>query len=58
MATGRWTCETFVRPDISSALLALQGYDLVVRRDGNDTVSGKCRGLLVYCKSNLRASEF
>ena len=51
-------CETFVRPDISSALLALQGYDLVVRRDGKDTVGGKCRGLLVYCKTNLRASEF
>ena len=31
---------------------------MVVRRDGTDTVRGRCRGLLVYCKSSLRASEF
>ena len=51
-------CETFVRPDISSALLSLTGYDMVVRKDGKDTQGGLCRGLLVYCKTDLRASEF
>ena len=51
-------CETFVRTDISSALLDLASYDMVVRKDGSDTVGGKCRGLLVYCKTSLRASEF
>ena len=51
-------CETFVRPDISSAQLALGGYDLVVRKDGTDTDEGKCRGLLIYCKIGLKASEF
>ena len=51
-------CETFFRDDISNALLNLPGYDMVVRKDGSDTVGGKCRGLLVYCKTSLRASEF
>ena len=31
---------------------------MVVRKDGKDTQGGQCRGLLVYCKTNLRASEF
>ena len=35
-------CETFVREDISNALLSLEGYDMVVRKDGLDTVDGKC----------------
>ena len=51
-------CETFVRSDISSALLALEDYDMVVIKDRKDTAEGKCRGLLVYCKTSLRASEF
>ena len=41
-------CETFLRPEITNAQVSLDGYQCVVRQDGNDTISGKCRGLLIY----------
>ena len=37
---------------------SLEGYQCVVRRDGTDTVQGKCRGLLIYCKSSLNPVEY
>ena len=51
-------CETFVRNDIGDALLAIEGYELVVRQDGESREGGKCRGLLVFCKAELKASEY
>ena len=51
-------CETFLTPDKTNALVALDGYNIVVRKDGKDTVNGKCRGLIVYCKSELKAAPF
>ena len=49
--------ETFVRPDITDAFLALEGYNLVSRKDGVDTVNGHCRGLLIYCKVGIKATR-
>ena len=49
--------ETFVRPDINDSFLALEGYSLVSRKDGADTVNGKCRGLLIYCKVGIKATR-
>ena len=51
-------CETFARKEIGDALLAIEGYECVVRQDGESTEGGKCRGLLVYCKAELKASEY
>ena len=51
-------CETFARSDIGDALLAIEGYECIVRQDGTTTEGGKCRGLLVYCKAELKASEY
>ena len=39
-------CETFARSDIGDALLAIEGYECIVRQDGTTTEGGKCRGLL------------
>ena len=33
-------CETFVRSDINDALLAIEGYECVIRQDGKDTEGG------------------
>ena len=51
-------CETFARSDIGDAILAIDGYNCIVRQDGKDTEGGKCRGLLIYCRSELNASQF
>ena len=49
--------ETFVRQDITDAFLALEGYNLVSRKYGVDTVNGHCRGLLLYCKVGIKATK-
>ena len=51
-------CETFTRDDISKAFLSIDGYELIVRKDGTDTTRGIARGLLVYCRSDFKAAEF
>ena len=51
-------CETFAKSDIGDAIIAIDGYDCVVRQDGMDTDRGKCRGLLIYCKVELNATQF
>ena len=35
----------------------MTGYEIVSRRDGRDTTNGMTRGLLIYCKQGLQASE-
>ena len=40
-------CEAGTHSGISDAYLALAGYNLVVRADGQDTTDGWCRGLLI-----------
>ena len=50
-------CESFARNDISDAYLSLDGYQLVVRQDGRDTVEGKCRGLLIYVKDSINETR-
>jgi hypothetical protein len=49
--------ETFSRDDITDAYLGLPGYQIVCRRDGRDTAGGRGRGLLVYVKEGIPASE-
>ena len=49
--------ETFSRDDITDAYLSLPGYQIVCRRDGRDTAGGRGRGLLVYVKEGIPASE-
>ena len=46
-------CESFVREDIVDAYLSIDGYQLVVRQHGRDTIQGKCRGLLIYVKDGI-----
>lgn len=50
-------CETFCNDQHSDSYLKLIGYEIVSRRDGSDTVNGITRGLLIYCKEGLQASE-
>ena len=50
-------CESFARQDISNAYLALDGYQLIVRQDGKDTIEGKCRGLLIYVRDGINATK-
>ena len=50
-------CESFAKHDISDAYLAIDGYQLVVRQDGRDTMEGKCRGLLIYVKEGINAAK-
>ena len=50
-------CESFTKADIKDALLNIDEYQIIVRKDGKDTIEGKCRGLLIYCKNNLRADK-
>lgn len=48
-------CESFCTDDHSDAYLALEGYELVGRKDGNSTTRGIARGLLLWCKRGIQA---
>ena len=50
-------CETFCNDQHSDAYLALPGYEIISRRDGRDTTNGIARGLMIYCREGLLASE-
>ena len=50
-------CESFTHSDIGDALLGVEGYELISRKDGRDTTNGKCRGLLIYAKEGLQAIQ-
>jgi hypothetical protein len=50
-------CESFTNSDIGDAHLGVEGYELISRKDGKDTTRGKCRGLLIYAKQGLQASQ-
>ena len=50
-------CESFTNSDIGDALLGVEGYELISRKDGRDTTNGKCRGLLIYAKCGLQAIQ-
>ena len=47
--------ETFANHSVSDAQLALQGYEMITRRDGSDTEGGRCRGLVIYGEEGLGA---
>ena len=35
----------------------IDGYHLVVRQHGRDTVQGKCRGLFIYVRDGINATK-
>ena len=47
--------ESFCTDDHSNAFLALEGYELVGRRDGITTARGIARRLLLWCKRGIQA---
>ena len=49
--------ESFCRDEIGNAELSIGGYEMVCRRDGRDTAMGRGRGLLVYVREGIPASE-
>ena len=49
--------ESFCRPDISNAEVAIEGFQLTCRKDGRDTAMGRGRGLLVYVREGIPAAE-
>ena len=50
-------CESFTNSDIGDALLGIEGYEIISRKDGRDTTSGRTRGLLIYAKMGLQAMQ-
>ena len=50
-------CETFANDDISDMYLKVDGYEIVSRLDGKDTIRGRTRGLLMYAKLGLQATK-
>ena len=51
-------CEAGTHSAISDAYLALPGYNMVVRADGQDTTDGLCRGLLIWAKEGVKAVRY
>ena len=50
-------CESFTNSDIGDALLGIEGYEIISRKDGRDTTNGRTRGLLIYAKMGLQAMQ-
>ena len=46
-------CESFTNCDIGDALLGLEQYELISRKDGRDTTNGRARGLLILCQNRV-----
>ena len=51
-------CEAGTNSSITNAYLAISGYSLIVREDGQDTTEGWCRGLLIWAKEGLKAGQY
>ena len=51
-------CEAGTHSGISDAFLALSGYNMVVRADGQDTTDGWCRGLLIWAREGIMAGRY
>ena len=49
--------ESWTHKEITKAYLAIDGYELVSRRDRLDTSNGRGGGLLIYKKENLTVEE-
>ena len=47
--------EAWTHDEIGDAYLKLEGYDMIVREDRNDTQGGRGGGLLLYAKKNINA---
>ena len=46
-------CESFCNVQHTDALLKVPGYELAVRKDGNN--QGRARGLIIYAKEELKS---
>ena len=51
-------CEAGTHSGISDAVLALPGYSMKVRSDGQDTINGWCRGLLIWVREGVKAGRY
>ena len=51
-------CEAGTHSGIIDAYLALAGYNMVVRADGQDTTDGWFRGLLIWVKEEVKAGRY
>ncbi len=49
--------ETWCNPNVKSPEISFQGYNLVGRRDRDDTTNGRGGGLLIYAKSGIPCLE-
>ena len=49
--------ECWTNEQIDNGLLAIEGYELVVRKDRTDTAGGRGGGILLYCRSGIVAWE-
>ena len=47
--------ETFNNESVTDAQISIEGYEMIARRDGKDTVGGRCRGLVIYTQEGLGA---
>ena len=49
--------ESWTNKDITKAYLSIQGYELLARKDREDTTAGRGGGLLVYSRNGIVTSE-
>ena len=47
--------ETWTNESVSNEYLSISGYDVIERKDRNDTANGRGGGILVYAKKSLYA---
>ena len=47
--------ETFANDSLPDHSLSIQGYNITSRRDGRDTNNGRCRGLIIYTRHDIKA---
>ena len=49
--------ESWTNPNIDSSFLQIAGYNLLIRKDREDTTDGRGGGILVYIKNELKCYE-
>ena len=49
--------ETWTNSKIMNSELSIKGYDIIARKDGEDTSDGRGRGIDVYAKSGINSFQ-
>ena len=49
--------ETWTNDSIENSILIIDGYNLLIRRDRQDTADGRGGGIIVYTKKELNCYE-